>query len=98
MFWSWPSMLKCSQIVAFLGAFIDTLPWTILNVQVNKASSANKEIVKTCLVVDMARKNWLWVDVAGCGLHYFVLARFGSFWVELLRVLVQPKDLNICFL
>ena len=65
------------------------------NAQVNKASSVNKGIVKICLVVDMVRKNWSWVVVASCGLHYFVLACFGSFWV--FGNLVQSKDLDICF-
>ena len=51
------------------------------NAQVNKVSSVNKGIVKICLVVDMVRKNWSWIVVADCGLHYFVSARFGSFWV-----------------
>ena len=26
-----PDMLKCSQILAFLAAFIDALPWTLVN-------------------------------------------------------------------
>ena len=30
---------------------------------------------------------------AGCGLHYSVSARFGSFLS--LQMLVQPKDLNV---
>ena len=51
------------------------------NIQVNKASSINKGIVKICLVVDIVRKIWPWI-VAGCGLQYFVLACFGSFWVH----------------
>ena len=51
------------------------------NAQVNKASSVNKRIVKTCLIVDMVRKNWSWIFFAGCGLHYFVSARFDAFWV-----------------
>ena len=51
------------------------------NTQVNKASSVNKGIVKISLVLDIVRKNWSWIVVAGCWLHYFVLARFGSFWV-----------------
>ena len=51
------------------------------NAQVNNVSSVNKVIVKICMVVDMLRKNWLWIVVAGCGLHNFVSARFGSFWV-----------------
>ena len=50
------------------------------NAQVNKASSINKEIVKTCLIVELERKNCLWIFVPGCGLDYFVSARFGSFW------------------
>ena len=60
-----------------------TLIWYALlwNAQVNKASSINKGIVKTCLIVDMVRKNWSWIAVAGSGLHYFVLARFGLLWV-----------------
>ena len=58
------------------------------NVQVNKASSANKEIVKICLVVDMVRKYWsLWV----------ALLRFGWFWFILSLCEFQQKDLNICF-
>ena len=91
MSWGCPGMLKCSQILAFLAAFIDTLPWTLVNTlksethlrnaKVNKASSVNKEIVKTCLIEDMVRKNWSWIVVAGCGLHYFVSARLCSFWV-----------------
>ena len=36
---------------------------------------------KIRLVVDMVRKNWSWIVVASCGLHYFVLPCFGSFWV-----------------
>ena len=51
------------------------------NAQVNKVLSNNKGIVKICLVVDMVRKNWSWIAVAGCELHYLVSARFGSFWV-----------------
>ena len=43
-----------------------------------KASSANKEIAKTCLIVDMVRKNESRITVAGSGLYYFVLAPFGS--------------------
>ena len=49
------------------------------NAQVNKASPVNKGIVKTSLIADMVRKNWSWMAVAGCGLHYFVSASFGSF-------------------
>ena len=74
-----------------LAAFIDTLPWALVkakknethlrNAQVNKASSVNKGIVKTYLLLDKVKKNWSWIAVAGCGLHYFVSARFGSFWV-----------------
>ena len=56
------------------------------NAQVNKAYSSNKRIVKIrivkiCLVVDMVRKNWRRIIVISCGLHYFISARFGSFWV-----------------
>ena len=65
------------------------------NAQVNKASSVNNEIVKVCLIVNMVRKSWSWIIFAGCGLHYFVSARFGSF--ESLQILLQPKALNICF-
>ena len=57
-------MLKYSQKLGFLAAFIDTLPSTLVNseiqlrnAQVNKASSVNKEIVKNCLIVNMIRKN-----------------------------------------
>ena len=49
--------------------------------QVNKAISVNKGIVKISLVVDMVRKNWSRIVDGICGLHYFVSARFGSFWV-----------------
>ena len=59
MSWDCPGMFKCSQMLAFLAAFVDMLPRTLLqNAQVNKASSVNKKIVKTCLIVDMVRKNW----------------------------------------
>ena len=65
MSWGCPGMLKCSQVLAFLVAFIDTLPWTLAesethlrNVKVNKASSVNKGTDKTYLIVDMVRKNW----------------------------------------
>ena len=33
------------------------------------------------MVVDVVRKDWSWIVVAGSGLHYFVLARLGSFRV-----------------
>ena len=36
------------------------------NVVVNKVSSVNKGITKTCLIVDMVKENWLWIAVAGC--------------------------------
>ena len=49
------------------------------NVQVNKDSSVDKGIVKICPVASMVRKNWSWIVVASCGLHYFVSARFGLF-------------------
>ena len=49
--------------------------------QVNKAPSVNKGIVKTCLIVDVVRRNWSWLVVASCGLHYFVSDSFGSFGV-----------------
>ena len=51
------------------------------NAQVNKASSVKKAVAKICLVVDMVRKNWSWIVVAGCELYYFVSACFGLFWV-----------------
>ena len=53
----------------------------IPNAQVNKGSSANKGIAKTCVIVNMVRKSWSRIVVVGCGLHYFVSARFSSFWV-----------------
>ena len=48
------------------------------NTQVN--TTVNKGIVKTCLIVDMVRKNWSLIVVTGCELHYFISVRF-SFWV-----------------
>ena len=51
------------------------------NAQVSKASSVNKEIVKTCLIADMVKTIWSWITASGCELHYFVSARFISFWV-----------------
>ena len=51
------------------------------NAQINKSSSINKGIVKISLVIDIVRKNWSWIVVAGCGLHYFVSVLFRSFWV-----------------
>ena len=86
----WNQKWACSQILAYLAAFIDTLPWTrkylkretyLRNAQVNKATSVSKGIVKPCLIVVMIRKNWSSIAVAGCGLHYFASARFGSFWL-----------------
>ena len=47
--------------------------------------------MKTCLTVDMVRKNWSGI-VAGCGLHYFVLVHF-----EFLQILVQLKDFIYLF-
>ena len=51
------------------------------NVQVNKAPSVSKGIVKTCPIVNIVSKNWLWTLIAGCGLHYFASTRFSSFGV-----------------
>ena len=51
------------------------------NAQINKASSVNEGVVKICLFIDMVRKNWLRIVFVGCGLHYFVSAHFGSFWI-----------------
>ena len=46
------------------------------NAQGNKASSANKWIVKICLVLDMVRKHWsLWV----------ALLRFGLFCCDMVK-------------
>ena len=39
------------------------------------------EIVKTCLDIDVVRNKWSRFTIAGCGLHCFVSALFGSFWV-----------------
>ena len=87
MFQGCQGMLKCGHILVFLGA-IDTVPWTLVNAlksethlrnaHVNKASSVNKGIAKTCLIVDMISKNWSWIAVAGYGFHYFVSARFAT--------------------
>ena len=86
-----PDMLKCSQILQLSNCLywydiLNSCKYLkseshLPNAQVNKASSVNKEIVKTCLIMDMVRKNWPWIAVAGCGLHYFFLALFGLFWV-----------------
>ena len=52
------------------------------NAKVNKASSVNKGVSYTCLIVDMVQgKKWSRIVIAGCGMHYFVSARFGSFCV-----------------
>ena len=51
------------------------------NTQVDKASSINKRIIKTSLIVGMVTKYWSWIVVAGYGLHYFVPARFGLYGV-----------------
>ena len=69
---SWYPLNSCRYLKS------ETQLW---NAPLNKASSVNKGIVKTCLVVDMVRNNWLQIVVASCGLHYFVSARFGSFGV-----------------
>ena len=59
--------------------------WVLVNTpayfEFSTASSVYKGIVKICLVVDMVRKNWLWIAFASCELHYFVSACFGLFWV-----------------
>ena len=44
-----------------------------------KVSSDKNGIFKACLVEGMIKLAP--IAVAGCGLHYFVLARFGSIWV-----------------
>ena len=75
------SLSSCFYLYATLGSYKYLKGETHLrNFQVNKASSVNKGIVKICQGVDMVRKNWSRIVVAGCGLHYFVIARFGSFW------------------
>ena len=80
----------CSQILAFLAAVrytrLNSCKYLknethLQNAQINKVSSVNKGVIKTCLIVDMVKKNWLWIVVARCGWHYFVLACFGSFGV-----------------
>ena len=85
-----PGMLKCSQTLAsqlpLLIRYLELLQvfkkWnSTLKCQVNKASFVNKGIVKTCRIVDMIRKNWSCIAVAGCGLNYFILAPFGLSWV-----------------
>ena len=85
MSWGRPGMLKDSQILVFLDALNSCKNLKsethLRNAQVNKASFVNKGIVKTCLIMDVVRKNWSWIAVAGCGLHYFVSPRFGSFRV-----------------
>ena len=92
-------MLKGSQILVFLAALNSCKNLKsetyLRNAPANKASSVNKGIVKTCLIMDVVRKNWSKIAVAGCGLHYFVLPRLVYF--ELLQILIQPKNLNICF-
>ena len=62
-----PDMLKCSQILELSNClyWYDILnsckylksETHLPNAQVNKASSVNKEIVKTCLIEEMVRKN-----------------------------------------
>ena len=55
------------------------LTFELWNTQVDKTFSVNKGSAKICLVVGMVKKNWSWIVVASCGLHYFVSARFGLF-------------------
>ena len=65
------------------------------NAQANKASSVNKGIVKISLFVHMVRKigrEFLFLVVYAVTLFWLVLVYFESF-----RILVHPKDLNICF-
>ena len=57
------------------------LTFELWNTQADKTFSVNKGSAKICLVVGMVKKNWSWIVVASCGLHYFVSACFGSFWV-----------------
>ena len=70
------------------------LTFELWNTQVDKTFSVNKGSAKICLVVGMVKKNWSWIVVASCGLHYFV-ALLRLHYFESLRT-VQPKDLNIC--
>ena len=48
--------------------------------KVNNPSSVNKGLVKTFLVVDVVKNNWLPV-VAGRVLHYVTSALFASFLI-----------------
>ena len=75
------------QILIFLAALINTLRWTLAdsqthlqNGQVYKASSVNNGIARTCLVVDMVRKNWSRIV---CCWSWVVLVCFGLFWFVL---------------
>ena len=72
-----------SQILVFLAVFVKHLKSEthLRNAEANKASFVNKGIGKICLLMDMVRKNWSWIVVASCGLHYFVSACFVSFWI-----------------
>ena len=65
------------------------------NAQLNNDFSFNKGIVKICQIVDMVRKNWSWIVVPSCGLHYFSLASFGSIWV--FADFSTAKNLNMFF-
>ena len=75
-----PGMLKCSQILAWttLNSWKNLKSETHLrNAQVNRASSVDKDIVKTCLIVDHGKEKL--VVNCFCGLDYFISASFGSF-------------------
>ena len=63
--------------------------------------SGNKGIVKICVLVDMISKNWSWIAVASCGLHYFVSACFSSFSIfanfSILNILILVERFKYMF-
>ena len=65
------------------------------NAQVNKTSSVNKGIVKTRIIVDMVRKTWSWIVVAGFRLYYFLSACFDSSWVVANFITTERYRYNI---
>ena len=81
MSWGCTDILKCSQYeLPLLNSCKYLKSETHLqNTLVNKVSSINIEIVKTCLIANIVRKNWSQIATAVFGLHYVVSTRFGSF-------------------
>ena len=67
---------QCSQILAFLIS----LKWKPFSKYL-KPLPLITDLPKPAWLWKWFRNNWLRMVVAGCGLYYFISARFSSFWI-----------------